>query len=109
LVWEPDAVVFPSPVLAHQGGWDEMLMVLVPILIFAALLVVANRRASRIGEQQSLAADDGGVDRSSDSLGLDDAADRGGGTGRSGGTSRSGGTRRDAGAEPRRSDGRAGP
>jgi hypothetical protein len=48
-------------VLAHQGGWDEMLMVLVPILIFAVLLVVANRRASRIGEQQSLAGDSAGA------------------------------------------------
>jgi hypothetical protein len=103
LVWEPDAVVSLSPVLAHQGGWDEMLMVLVPIMIFAALLVVANRRASRIGEQQSLAADDGGVDRSSDTPAADNFPDRGGGTGRSGGT------RRDADAEPRRSDGRAGP
>jgi hypothetical protein len=39
-------------VLAHQGGWDEMLMVLVPILVFAVLLVVANRRATRIEEQR---------------------------------------------------------
>ncbi len=36
-------------------------MVLVPILIFAVLLVVANRRASRIGEQQSLAGDSAGA------------------------------------------------
>ncbi|MEO7427792.1 MAG: hypothetical protein ABIY48_00265 [Acidimicrobiales bacterium] len=33
--------------LAHQGGWDEMLFVLVPIALFAALLGVANRRAAR--------------------------------------------------------------
>jgi hypothetical protein len=39
--------------LAHQGGWDEMLMVLVPIAIFAALLVVANRRANRIEGQRN--------------------------------------------------------
>jgi hypothetical protein len=38
--------------LAHQGGWDEMLFVAVPILIFGSLLAVANRRASRIEEQQ---------------------------------------------------------
>ncbi|MGH9113987.1 MAG: hypothetical protein ACRDZN_17055 [Acidimicrobiales bacterium] len=37
---------------AHQGGWDEMLFVAVPIAIFAALLVVANRRASRIEQQR---------------------------------------------------------
>jgi hypothetical protein len=43
--------VLPS-VLAHQGGWDEILFVVVPIAIFAGLLVVANRRASRIEEQR---------------------------------------------------------
>lgn len=34
-------------VLAHQGGWDELLFVLVPIALFAGLLAVANRRATR--------------------------------------------------------------
>jgi hypothetical protein len=38
--------------LAHQGGWDEMLFVAVPILIFGSLLAIANRRASRIERQQ---------------------------------------------------------
>ena len=41
-----------SGVLAHQGGWDEVLFVVVPIAIFAALLAVANKRASRIEEQR---------------------------------------------------------
>lgn len=31
-------------VLAHQGGWDEALFVLVSIAIFGVLVVVANRR-----------------------------------------------------------------
>ena len=39
------------PVVAHQGGWDELLMVLVPIAIFAVLLVIANRRANNLAEQ----------------------------------------------------------
>lgn len=43
--------------LAHQGGWDEILLVLVPIALFAALLVVANRRANAIEGQRS--AEDG--------------------------------------------------
>jgi hypothetical protein len=44
--------------LAHQGGWDEVLMVLVPIAIFAVLLVVANRRANAIeGERHRDAVD----------------------------------------------------
>jgi hypothetical protein len=34
--------------LAHQGGWDEILLVLVPIVLFALLLVIANRRANVI-------------------------------------------------------------
>jgi cyanate permease len=33
--------------LAHQGGWDEALFVLVPVGIFAVLLWLANRRAAR--------------------------------------------------------------
>ena len=31
--------------VAHQGGWDEVLMVLVPIGLFGLLLWLANRRA----------------------------------------------------------------
>lgn len=38
-----------AALLAHQGGWDEMLLVLVPIAIFAALLAMANRRADAMG------------------------------------------------------------
>lgn len=34
-------------VLAHQGGWDEILLVLAPVSIFAVLLYVANVRATR--------------------------------------------------------------
>lgn len=34
--------------LAHQGGWDEMLMVAVPVAVFAGLLYAANRRAGRM-------------------------------------------------------------
>lgn len=38
-------------VFAHQGGWDETLFVVVPLLIFAGLLRVAKRRAE--AEQQA--------------------------------------------------------
>ena len=31
--------------VAHQGGWDEALFVIVPLVIFAVLLRVAKRRA----------------------------------------------------------------
>lgn len=36
-----------ASVLAHQGGWDEALMVLAPLGLFVALLRVANARADR--------------------------------------------------------------
>ncbi len=32
------------PLLAHQGGWDEILIVAAPLLLIASLLYVANRR-----------------------------------------------------------------
>jgi len=33
-------------VLAHQGGWDEILLVLAPLAVVGLLLWVANRRVS---------------------------------------------------------------
>jgi hypothetical protein len=33
--------------LAHQGGWDEVLLVLVPIVVVGWLLWLAKRRVSR--------------------------------------------------------------
>ena len=32
-------------VLAHQGGWDEMLFVLVPVLVFVTLQWLNRRKA----------------------------------------------------------------
>jgi hypothetical protein len=34
-------------VVGHQGGWDEGLVVLVPIAIFVALQVWSRRRSRR--------------------------------------------------------------
>ncbi len=40
--------------LAHQGGWDEMLLVAGPIAVFVVLLWVANKRAaSEVREAES--------------------------------------------------------
>jgi hypothetical protein len=36
--------VSAATVLAHQGGWDEGLVVLVPIAIFVVLQLVGRRR-----------------------------------------------------------------
>lgn len=38
--------------LAHQGGWDEALYVLVPILVIVGLLQVARHRADRAAEER---------------------------------------------------------
>ena len=40
-----DAVIY-----AHQGGWDEILLVLVPVAAIVALLVLAKIRAERAAE-----------------------------------------------------------
>jgi hypothetical protein len=34
------------PVLAHQGGWDEILLVVVPLLLVGLALWIANKRVS---------------------------------------------------------------
>jgi hypothetical protein len=39
-------------VLAHQGGWDEVLLVPAPISLFAVLVYVANKRAARLAEEE---------------------------------------------------------
>ena len=46
--------------VAHQGGWDELLFVLVPIALFGGLLAVANRRAARLEDEADLHPDDDG-------------------------------------------------
>tara|TARA_X000001036_G_C20280284_1_gene644050 strand:+ start:64 stop:213 length:150 start_codon:yes stop_codon:yes gene_type:complete len=32
-------------IFGHQGGWDEILMVVAPIAVIWVLLAIANRRA----------------------------------------------------------------
>jgi len=44
--------------LAHQGGWDEILLVLTPLSLFAGLLWLANTRANRAVSERSDPADD---------------------------------------------------
>lgn len=43
-------------VLAHQGGWDEALMVAGPVLLFAGIVWHAKRRA--VKQSQTAAAED---------------------------------------------------
>ena len=42
------AGVIAATVLAHQGGWDEILFVLAPLLVFAGLLRVARKRVDEM-------------------------------------------------------------
>jgi hypothetical protein len=37
--------------LAHQGGWDETLLVAVPIAAIVGLLAIARRRVTRARDQ----------------------------------------------------------
>jgi hypothetical protein len=49
-----------ATVLGHQGGWDELLFVLVPIGLFAGLLALANNRANRARADREHPSDDDG-------------------------------------------------
>jgi len=44
-------------IYAHQGGWDEMLFVLVPIAVIVWLLWLAEKRATRRNQQRYEDAD----------------------------------------------------
>ena len=35
---------FPADMLAHQGGWDEILLILGPVLVVVGLLRLAKKR-----------------------------------------------------------------
>jgi len=48
-------------VLAHQGGWDEILFVLAPLLVFAGLLVLARKRADQLDAEGAPAEGDAGA------------------------------------------------
>ena len=51
-----------AALLAHQGGWDEILLVLTPISLFAGLLWLANRRANAELRRRAAGGADGRVD-----------------------------------------------
>ena len=54
-------------VFAHQGGWDEMLFVAIPIGLFAFLLYIANKKAqSQLDTDQPDQSDRGADVRSDD-------------------------------------------
>ena len=47
-------------VLAHQGGWDELLLVAGPIVVIGALLALAKRRVGGAADDTSRDHDEPG-------------------------------------------------
>jgi hypothetical protein len=45
--------------VAHQGGWDEILLVAAPIVVVGGLLWIAKRRVDRAARRPSDALDAG--------------------------------------------------
>jgi len=37
-----------AALLAHEGGWDEILLVGVPIILIVAILAIAKKRVDKI-------------------------------------------------------------
>lgn len=52
------AVGIPAAIVAHQGGWDEILLVAVPIVVVVALLALARRRVTRAHDAPNAANTD---------------------------------------------------
>jgi cyanate permease len=50
------AAGIPLALLAHQGGWDEILLVIGPMAGIAALLWLAKRRLTRAEKARSESA-----------------------------------------------------
>jgi hypothetical protein len=46
------ATGIPAAVVAHQGGWDEILLVVGPMILVAGLLWLAKRRLVRAERAQ---------------------------------------------------------
>ncbi len=44
-------------VVAHQGGWDEVLLVGAPIVIIVGVLAIAKRRVDRAHQQGAAGTD----------------------------------------------------
>ena len=57
--------VHPGFVFAHQGGWDELLLVLGPLAIVGGLLWLANKRVTAQLDQNDGALSTSGDDQKS--------------------------------------------
>jgi hypothetical protein len=51
-----------TALLGHQGGWDEILLVVAPMVVVAGLLWIAKRRVDRAAARRSSDSLDAGAD-----------------------------------------------
>ena len=49
MVNAPAAIGIPAALIAHQGGWDEILLVAAPIAVVVGLLALARRSRPTAG------------------------------------------------------------
>lgn len=45
-------------ILAHQGGWDEIIYIAIPVIVFGYLLKIARKRARAEAEEEARAGND---------------------------------------------------
>ena len=62
------ATGIPAAVVAHQGGWDEILLVVGPMVVVAGLLWLAKRRLVRAERAAGPGEKDSPPNRTSDDL-----------------------------------------
>lgn len=62
-------------IVAHQGGWDEILMVVTPLLLLWGLLMLANRRAQANGAAHDAAAAESEVEDTSSECAAEPSTD----------------------------------
>jgi cyanate permease len=62
------ATGIPVAMVAHQGGWDEILLVIGPMAVVAGLLWLAKRRLTRAERAGREDETDSAASRTSDDL-----------------------------------------
>ena len=50
--------IIATALLAHQGGWDEALLIGGPMVVIAGLLVIAKRRVDAAAREQQASDSD---------------------------------------------------
>ncbi len=56
-------MIYPSAVLAHQGGWDEVLLFAIPVVIALGAVKLVEMRSRRTADDGDETDDDGSRDR----------------------------------------------